>query len=453
MTSHTAHLADLPELTISDLIASHPNLSMHAMDGLLMDGVPLNAVADALGTPTWVISAPTLRARYRAMAHALSQAGLDAHVHYAVKANDHLAVLCLLGAEGSGADVVSEGELRRARLAGIAPDNIVFSGVGKTVAELGLALSEGISQINVESAEELDILSAVASAAGRVAQVALRVNPDVDAGTHAKISTGRVGDKFGIAYADIPALYARAARLPGIRAVGLAVHIGSQILSVAPYRAAYARIAELVQTLRASGLTVESVDCGGGLGIGYADEPGGNPAALAGAIRASLHNMGLRLMVEPGRWLVGPAGVLLTSVVLEKRVGDPVAGSRFVVLDAAMNDLIRPAMYDAFHGIVPLSAVDARRPAGRADVVGPVCESGDTFARDRLLPPLAAGARIAILDAGAYGAVMSSTYNARPLAAQAMLDPSAGPHGFAVIRERQKLEALWASEIVPDWLK
>ncbi len=453
MAAHTARLADLPEPGIADLIASHPNLSMHAMDGLLMDGVPLNAVADALGTPTWVISAPTLRARYRAMAHALDQTGLDAQVHYAVKANDHLAVLRVLGAEGAGADVVSEGELRRARLAGIAPDDIVFSGVGKTVAELGLALSEGISQINVESAEELEILSAVASAAGRTARVALRVNPDVDAGTHAKISTGRARDKFGIAYADAAALYARAAALPGIRPVGLAVHIGSQILSVAPYRAAYARIAELVQALRAAGLTVESVDCGGGLGIGYADEPGGNPAALAGAIRASLHNLGLRLMVEPGRWLVGPAGVLLASVVLEKRAGDPAAGSRFVVLDAAMNDLIRPAMYDAFHGIVPLSAVDARHPAGAADVVGPVCESGDTFARGRLLPPLAAGARVAILDAGAYGAVMSSTYNARPLAAEAMLDPAAGPHGFTVIRRRQKHEDLWAAEIVPEWLK
>ncbi len=459
MATHSARLSDLPELHplelhpeepgIADLIASHPNLSMHAMDGLLMDGVPLNAVADALGTPTWVISAPSLRARYRALDHALTEAGLDAHVHYAVKANDHLAVLRVLGAEGAGADIVSEGELRRARLAGIAPADIVFSGVGKTVAELGFALSEGIAQINVESAEELEMLSAAASAAGRTASVALRVNPDVDAGTHAKISTGRARDKFGIAYADAAALYAHAATLPGLRPVGLAVHIGSQILSVAPYRAAYARIAELVRALRAAGQVVESVDCGGGLGIGYADEPGGSPAALAGAIRASLHDMGLRLMVEPGRWLVGPAGVLLASVVLEKRA----AGSRFIVLDAAMNDLIRPAMYDAFHGILPLSAVDAQRPAAPADVVGPVCESGDTFARNRRLPPLDAAARVAILDAGAYGAVMSSTYNARPLAAEAMLDPAAGPAGFSVIRERQPLSALWAQEIVPEWLR
>ena len=452
MATHSAPNADQPAPAIADLIASHSNLSMHAMDGLLMDGVPLNAIADALGTPTWVISAPTLRARYRAMAQALAEAGLHAHIHYAVKANDHLAVLRLLGAEGAGADVVSEGELRRARLAGIAPADIVFSGVGKTIAELNLALSEGISQINIESAEELDMLSAIAAASGRTARVALRVNPDVDAGTHAKISTGRARDKFGIAYADAASLYAHAASLPGIQPVGLAVHIGSQILSVAPYRAAYARIAELVVALRAAGLAVECVDCGGGLGIGYADEPGGNPAALAGAIRASLKDLDLRLMVEPGRWLVGPAGVLLASVVLEKKVGTSTAGSRFVVLDAAMNDLIRPAMYDAFHGIVPLSAVDALRPASSADVVGPVCESGDTFARSRPLPPLAASARVAILDAGAYGAVMSSTYNARPLAAEVMLDPAASPAGFTVIRPRQSLEALWAQEIVPDWL-
>jgi diaminopimelate decarboxylase len=448
MATHPARLPDFSEADIAELIAAHPNLTMHAMDGLLMDGEPLNSIADAMGTPTWVISAPSLRARYRAMAHALQQAGLDAHIHYAVKANDHLAVLRVLGNEGAGADVVSEGELRRARLAGIAPADIVFSGVGKTVAELDLALSEDISQINVESAEELEMLSAVASAAGRMARVALRINPDVDAGTHAKISTGRARDKFGIAYGDAAELYAHAAGLPGIRPVGLAVHIGSQILSVAPYRAAYARVAELVRSLREAGQTVDSVDCGGGLGIGYAGEPGGNPAALAGAIRASLHNMGLRLMVEPGRWLVGPAGLLLASVVLEKQAG----ASRFVVLDAAMNDLIRPAMYDAFHGIVPLSAVDAVRAATPADVVGPICESGDTFARGRVLPRLGAGARVAILDTGAYGAVMSSTYNARPLAAEVLLDPAAGPQGFSVIRRRQNLAELWAQEIVPDWL-
>ena len=422
---------------------------MHVMDGLMMDGVPLNAVADALGTPSWVVSAPTLRRRYRELAAALSEARLDAHIHYAVKANDHLAVLRVLGGENAGADVVSGGELLRARAAGIAPRNIVFSGVGKTVAELRLALEEDIEQINVESAEELDMLSALAVGMGRIARIALRVNPDVDAGTHAKISTGRARDKFGIPYADAPSLYAHAASLPGIRPIGLAVHIGSQILSTAPYRAAYARIADLVRMLRQAGQSVTTVDCGGGLGIGYRCEPGGSPRALAGAIRTSLGDMGLKLMIEPGRWLAGPSGVLLASVVLEKRSG----GFRFVVLDAAMNDLIRPSMYEAWHGIVPLSAVDARQPTRLADIVGPVCETGDTFARSRPLPPLAPGARVAILDAGAYGSVMSSTYNARPLAATAMLDPGAGPDEFVVIRERQPVAALWRNEIVPSWLK
>jgi diaminopimelate decarboxylase len=275
--------------------------------------------------------------------------------------------------------------------------------------------------------------------------VALRVNPDVDAGTHAKISTGRAHDKFGISYADVPALYARAATMPGIKPVGLATHIGSQILSVAPYRAAYERVADLVRALRADGQSVEIVDCGGGLGIGYRDEPGLNPAALAGALRASLHNLDVKLMLEPGRWLVAPAGVLLASVVLVKRA----PGARFVVLDAAMNDLVRPAMYEAWHGVVPLSPVSALGDVSPADIVGPVCESGDTFARGRLLPEVAAGEFVALLDAGAYGAVMSSTYNARPMAAEAMVDGER----WAVIRPRQTHRAMWENESVPDFLR
>ena len=273
---------------------------------------------------------------------------------------------------------------------------------------------------------------------GRTARVALRVNPDVDAGTHAKITTGRAQDKFGIPYADAVPLYRRAAALPGIQPVGLATHIGSQILSLAPYRAAYGRLAELVRTLRADGLPVSVIDCGGGLGIPYRDEPAPLPAALAGAIRGALHNLDVRIVVEPGRWLVGPAGVLLASVILAKQT----QGSRFVVLDAAMNDLVRPAMYDAWHGIVPVSAVDAVAPVAPADVVGPVCETGDTFARNRMLPPLAAGARVAILDAGAYGSVMSSAYNARPVAAEVMVDGS----DWSVIRERQTHADLWRGE-------
>jgi diaminopimelate decarboxylase len=442
MAAHTAPLPTDADPTPAELIAARPALSMHAMDGLLFAGVPLNAIADAMGTPTWVYAAPVMRARYRALAGALAAAGLDARVHYAVKANDHLAVLDVFAREGAGADVVSEGELRRALRAGVPAGRIVFSGVGKSVAELRLALQADIAEINVESAEELAMLSAVARAMGRTARVALRVNPDVDAGTHAKISTGRSGDKFGIPHDEAVALYVHAAGLPGIRPVGLAVHIGSQILTMAPYRAAYARLAGLVVALRQAGQTVETVDCGGGLGVGYRDQTEGSPAALAGAIAGAFRGLDLRLAVEPGRWLVAPAGLLLASVVLVKRAG----AGRFVVLDAAMNDLVRPAMYDAWHGIVPVSAVDALGTPWPADVVGPVCESGDTFARNRLLPAITQNARVAILDAGAYGAVMSSTYNARPLAAQVLIDDTR----WSVIRARQDHAALWAAELVPD---
>ncbi len=444
-----AALAPDPGLTTADpttaeLIAARPHLSLHAMDGLLMEGVPLRAVADAVGTPAWVISAGHVRGRLRALRAALDGAGLDAGIHYAVKANDHLAVLRLVAAAGGGADVVSGGELKRALLAGVAAERVVFSGVGKAEWELRLALEAGAGQINVESAEELAMLSALAAGMGRVARVALRVNPDVDAGTHAKITTGKAENKFGVAFDAAHALYAAAAGLPGIEPVGLAVHIGSQILSLTPYRAAFARTAELVRALRASGQRVRTVDCGGGLGIGYRNEPAPGPAALAGAIAAAFGGMGLRVAVEPGRWLVGQAGVLLAAVLLQKRT----AGRRFVVLDAAMNDLLRPAIYDAWHGIVPVGAADAVAAPSLADVVGPVCESGDTFARGRLLPPLAPHARVAILDAGAYGSVMSSTYNARPLAAEAMIDGDR----WEVIRPRQPIEALWAGERVPDWL-
>ena len=431
-----------PDPSIAELIAARAHLRMHAMDGLIMDGVPLHRVAAEAGTPTWVYSANTLRSRYRALTASLRDAGLDAHPHYAVKANDHLAILALFAQEGAGADVVSEGELRRALKAGIPASRIVYSGVGKSARELRLALDEDIGQINVESAEELHTLSAIATAMGRTARVALRVNPDVDAGTHDKISTGRARDKFGIPFAAAPALYAAAEALPGIEAVGLATHIGSQILSLAPYRAAFGRIAALVRDLRGLGHTVRAVDCGGGLGIPYRNQPGPGPDGLAGAIRAAFHNMDVRLTLEPGRWLAGPAGVLLSEVVLEKQA----PGARFVVLDAAMNDLIRPAMYDAWHGIVPVSAIDAAAPVSPADVVGPVCESGDTFARDRMLPGLAPGALVAILDAGAYGAVMSSPYNARPRAAEVMVDGS----NFTLIRARQTQEALWEGEIIPE---
>ena len=429
---------------IADLVAARPHLAMHAMHGLLMEGVPLHAVADAVGTPTWVLSAGSIRGRVASLRAALDGAGLRARIHYAVKANDHLAVLRLVGNAGAGADVVSGGELRRALLGGIAAVDVVFSGVGKAAWELRLALETGVGQINVESAEELDMLSAIASGMGRVARVALRINPDVDAGTHAKITTGRADNKFGVAFDAAPGLYAHAAGLPGVEPVGVALHIGSQILSTTPYRAAFARAASLVRGLRDAGQTVRMVDCGGGLGIGYRNEPTASAAALAGAIATAFAGLEVAVAVEPGRWLVGQAGVLLASVLLQKRTG----GRRFVVLDAAMNDLLRPAMYDAWHGVVPLDAATAHAPCSPADLVGPVCETGDTFARARPLPELAPHARVAILDAGAYGAVMSSTYNARPLAAEVLIEGDR----WAVIRPRQAVEALWAGELVPDWM-
>lgn len=430
--------------TTAELVGARAHLSLHAMDGLLMDGVPLNAVADEVGTPTWVLSASSIRGRLRDLGAALQGAGLAALIHYAVKANDHLAVLSLVAREGAGADVVSGGELRRALLGGVAAEHVVFSGVGKAEWELRLAIEAGVGQVNVESAEELEMLSGIAASMGARVRVALRINPDVDAGTHAKITTGRADNKFGIAYGAAAGLYVHAGALPGIEPVGLALHIGSQILSTAPYQAAYARTAALVRGLREAGATVEMVDCGGGLGIGYRNEPAPSPAALAGAIRMAFGDLGVRVAVEPGRWIVGQAGVLLSEVLLQKRTG----GRRFVVLDAAMNDLLRPAMYDAWHGVVPVGAVDAVQGVSPADLVGPVCETGDTFARARLLPELRPHARVAILDAGAYGSVMSSTYNARPLAAEVMVDDGR----WSVIRPRQAAEAMWANESVPAWL-
>jgi diaminopimelate decarboxylase len=435
-----------PDPTVAELIAAHPALSMHARDGLLLEEVPLATIARAAGTPCWVISAGTLRSRLAALRSALGAAtwGPEVAIHYAMKANDHLAVLRILAAGGAGADVVSGGELARARAAGIAPEAIIFSGVGKTRAEMQQAIAAGIGQINVESAEELDRLSEVAAAMGATARIALRINPDVDADTHAKITTGRAENKFGIAWADAAALYGRAASLPGIAPIGLAVHIGSQILSMAPYRAAYDRVGGLVRALRAAGHAVTHLDCGGGLGISYRGETEASPAAFAGALRASLAGLDLRLSIEPGRWLAGPAGLLLASVIQEKAA----PGRRFVVLDAAMNDLLRPALYDAWHGIVPLSPTDALAETTPADVVGPVCESGDTFALGRALPHFAEGALVALLDAGAYGAVMSSSYNARPPAAQVLVDGAK----WAVIRARPAVETLWQGDICPQWL-
>ena len=443
-------MADLPVYTdadpsLAELLATHPHLSTDPLCGLMLEGVALNAIADALGTPCWVIGANTLRQRLKRMQTAMTDAGLDVRIHYAVKANDHLSVLSIIGQEGYGADIVSGGELARAIKAGMPADRIVFSGVGKADAELEQAIGLGVGQINVESAEELDVISTIAQKLGKTATVTLRVNPDVDAKTHAKITTGLAANKFGIPFDDAASLYAHAKSLPGINAVGFSTHIGSQILSMAPYRAAYARMAELVQTVRAAGLTVDVIDCGGGLGISYRNEPEGQPEALAGAIKAELGHLNVRLAIEPGRWPIGPAGVLLGSVILHKARGNE---APFLVLDAAMNDLLRPSMYDAWHGILPLSAHEAALPATHAHVVGPVCESGDTFARDRLLPPMKRGSRVAILDTGAYGAVMSSTYNSRPFATEVLVENGT----WQVIRKRQTIDELWQDETVPTHL-
>jgi diaminopimelate decarboxylase len=438
-------LPDTADPSFAELIALRPHLSLHAMDGLVMEEVPLARIAAEVGTPAWVYSAGALRRRARALKAALAGAGLDATIHFAMKCNDNLSVLRVLAAEGLGADVVSEGELRIARAAGIPASAIVFSGVGKTASEITHAIEQDIFQINAESAEEIEMISALAAGLGRTARVALRVNPDVDAKTHAKITTGKSENKFGVAISDAAVIYARMAALPGIEPIGIATHIGSQITAgMAAYRAAYARLAETVRDLRARGLPVRRVDCGGGLGIPYRDEPAPAPEALAGAIKATLGDLGLPVMLEPGRWIAGPAGVLLASVVLQKQG----ASHRFVVVDAAMNDLVRPAMYEAWHGIVPVAAARAAAPLSAAEVVGPVCETGDTFARGRLLPDLVTGDSVAFLDAGAYGAVMSSTYNARPLAPEVLVDGAR----FAVVRERQTHEALLHGQRLPAWL-
>ena len=429
----------MSEPSAGELLAARPHFSAHAYDGLLLEGVPLAGIAVAFGTPAYVYGAGTIRARCRRLRAAMPGVA----VHYAVKALDHLAILSLVASEGLGADVVSGGELQRALRAGFAPERLVFSGVGKTAAELRLALAHGIGQVNVESAEELAMLSAVAAAMGVTAPVALRVNPDVDAETHAKISTGRAADKFGIPLGDIAGLYARGAALPGIAMRGLAVHIGSQIFTMGPFRTAYGRLASLVGALRAGGMRVDAIDCGGGLGVAYQGEAEALPEAWAGAIGAAFGGLDVALAIEPGRWLVASAGLLLARVIRTKREG---MERPIVVLDAAMNDLVRPAMYDAWHGIVPVDAADWVRAPERADIAGPVCESSDVFGRDRWLAPLADDALVAILDAGAYGAVMSSTYNARPRAAQVLVEAGRAQ----LITSRGRPEALFEGEIVPQ---
>ncbi|MGE5503710.1 MAG: diaminopimelate decarboxylase [Actinomycetota bacterium] len=408
------------------------------------EGVALSAIAREVGTPFYCYSTATLVRHYTVFADALKAAGLDATVCFALKANPNTAVVRTLAELGAGADVVSEGELRRALAAGVPPGRIVFSGVGKTRRELEFAVAKGIMQINVESEPELMALSEVAAERGVRMPISLRVNPDVDAGTHEKITTGRKENKFGIEWTRAHEVYRIARSLPGVEVVGVACHIGSQLTEVEPFRQAFLRVRDLVAMLRADGFDIRRLDLGGGLGVPYADETPPSPAAYADAIRATLGDLGCRIVLEPGRLLVGNAGVLVSKVVYVKEG----ATRSFVIVDAAMNDLMRPALYDAHHGILPVRQADKDAPVTAVDVVGPVCETGDTFARQRPLPPVAAGDLLAFCTAGAYGAAMSSTYNSRPLVPEVLVKGD----GFAVVRARPTYEDMASLESLPEWL-
>jgi diaminopimelate decarboxylase len=409
---------------------------------LYAEELPVAHVAAAVGTPFYLYSAAGFTAQYRRFADAfLPERPL---ICYAVKANSNLAVLRLLAGLGAGADVVSEGELRRALAAGVPPERIIFSGVGKTAAEMAAALDAGIHQINVESVPELRRLSEVASARGRIAPIAIRVNPDVDAHTHAKISTGRKENKFGVEIDEAVAAYQLASELPGIEPVGLAVHIGSQVTDLEPYRRAFERVAEIVLGLRALGLSVPRIDLGGGIGVRYHAERALEPPSYAKLVRGIFGSLGLTLAFEPGRVLTAAAGLLVSQVLYVKEGG----ARRFVIVDAGMNDLIRPALYEAWHDIVPVRLPAAGASLAPADVVGPVCETGDTFAVDRELPPFAEGDLLAFTAAGAYGAVMSTTYNSRLLVPEVLVADGR----FAIIRARPSYDALLSLDTIPEWL-
>jgi len=399
---------------------------------LYAEDVPVDKIAEQVQTPVYCYSASALRQNYRTyIDHFRPENSL---VCYAVKANSNQAILSMLGEMGAGADVVSEGELRRALHAGIPAEKIVYSGVAKTAREMKFALAQDIYQFNVESEPELELLNKVALTAGKQAPIAFRINPDIDARTHAKISTGKASNKFGIAWSGIPEAYARAAALPGISVQGIDLHIGSQLTELAPFEQAFICLAELTERLRGEGHEISVLDIGGGLGIAYDDEGPqppdlGDYAALANDI---LGGLGCRIIVEPGRSMVGDTGILLSEVIYVKQ-GEH---DEFLIIDAGMNDLLRPSMYDAFHEITPV------KPSGRElrpyQIVGPICETGDTFARDRQLPLMQAGDLIAIRDAGAYGAVMSSSYNTRPLVPEVLVEGD----DFTVVRKRPSIDKL-----------
>lgn len=410
---------------------------------LQCEGVDLGRVADEVGTPVYVYSTATLERHARVIAEAFSSQKVL--IAYSVKANGNLAVLATLAGQGCGADVVSAGEMQRAMKAGIPASRIVFSGVGKTAAEMKLALEAGIHQFNVESAGELRLLSRVASRLGLSAPIALRVNPDVAAGGHPNISTGKSGDKFGVPWGEAEALYAEAGQLPGIRVVGVDVHIGSQIGELGPMRAAFEKVVALALRLRGQGHDIRRIDVGGGLGIPYreTDAPA-LPSAYAAMIAEVTAGHGFEVILEPGRVIAGNAGVLLTTALYEKEAPD----RTFLIIDAGMNDLIRPALYGAHHDIRPLEEPAEGVPEKTYDVVGPICESTDKFATARVLPKVEAGDRLAFMSAGAYGAVLSSAYNARPLVPEVLVSGDR----YSIVRRRPDFEEMTMLEEVPDWI-
>lgn len=404
-------------------------------DGLRLGSVPLDDVADAVGTPVYVYSADVIRARYRELDAAF--AAVPHRIHYAVKANANLAVLRVLRDLGAGADIVSGGELARALAAGFAAADVVFSGVGKTVDEMRTAARAGVGHVNVESVEELELLGQVADEEARTVRVGIRVNPDVTTDTHPYISTGSSGIKFGVPLDRVLDAVALVARSPRLELTTIAMHLGSQLTDPAPFAEGVAKLTGLIESIRRLGVdTLRSIDIGGGLGIRYRDEPALDPADFAVRIVPLVAPLGLTLELEPGRFLVGSAGVLLTSVLYRKTSG----GKQFVVVDAGMNDLLRPSHYDAYHAIVELQRMG--RAPERVDVVGPVCETGDFLALDRTLPDVTAGERLAVLGAGAYGFVMSSNYNTRPRPAEVIVDGAR----FWVARPRERLDSLFAGE-------
>jgi diaminopimelate decarboxylase len=412
-------------------------------DGVLhAEDVPLPVIAEAVGTPFYCYSTATLVRHYRVFREAF--AGLDTLICYAVKANSNQAVIRTFVEEGAGCDVVSEGELRRALAAGASPDRIVFAGVGKTAREIAFALDTGILCFNAESEPELDIISAIASAKQATVTIAVRVNPDVDARTHAKITTGRAENKFGIPFENARAVYAHAAKLPGVRVSGVAMHIGSQITDLAPFRNAFRLMRELADALLRDGHALEHLDIGGGLGVPYMSdgEVAPPPTDYADVVTETLGDLGLKLVLEPGRVIVGNAGILVARVLYAKEGVD----KTFTVVDAAMNDLIRPTLYEAHHDVQPVR--HSNLPPITADVVGPVCETGDYLAQDRQLPPFEPGDLIAVMTAGAYGAVMASSYNTRLLVPEVLVDGAR----WAVVRPRPSFDDLIAADRVPDWL-